>query len=194
MDYTFLEKKIEEQYLSRLSRHRADHSRRTALFAREMAVQYGQSPEKAFLAGLSHDLAKERPDGELISLAKLYRPEDIREDEIGMPLLLHGRAAAALLAEELGVRDGEILESVTWHITGRAGMEPLSRIIYCADFLEPGRTFLTEEFRRKALSGDLDSAVRTVLTSLLYHRKIKKHTPCERERDLMESLGLGEFL
>ncbi len=194
MDYTRPAEIIEVKYLTRLSRHRADHSRRTAEYARGLAVQYGLDREKAYLAGLAHDIAKEKQDKEILEYARLYKPEEIHKDELNLPLLLHGRAAAGLLVRDLAWEDEEILDAVTWHITGKSDMAPLSKAVYCADFLEPGRTFLSDEFRREALSGDLDSAVRTVLTSLLHHRRLKKHKPCSHERELMRSLGLGEYL
>jgi nicotinate-nucleotide adenylyltransferase len=191
MDYTLFEDQIEVKYLSRLSHKRADHCRRTADFSRSLAVRYSVDPDKAYLAGLCHDLAKEKKDMELLQLAILYKPEDILDDERKLPLLLHGRAAAGMLIQEMNFTEDEILDSITWHITGNVGMTDLAKVIYCSDFLEPGRRFITDSFRKEALSGDLDQAVKAVLISLLDHRKIKKHKPCLRERELMESYGVG---
>ena len=182
---------MEESFLPSLSRNRAAHSRRTARFARHMASLYGSDEDKAHLAGLCHDLAKEKSPEEIIRLAELYRPEEILEDERRLPLLLHGRAAAGLLIESLNFQDDEILDAITWHITGRVGMSDLAKIVYCADYLETGRSFVTDGFREEALSGDLDQAVKAVIESILSHRKVKRHTPCAREAALMEYYGLG---
>ena len=182
---------VDSVFLYELTRERADHSRRTAEYARFLAKQFDGDEEKAFLAGLCHDLAKEKKREDIIRLAELYRPEEILEDERQLPLLLHGRAAAGLLRERLDFQDDEILDGITWHITGKVGMSQLAKIVYCADYLEPGRSFIDDSFRSKALSGDIDYAVKAVVESLLIHRKVKKHNPCVREKALMLSFGLG---
>jgi HD superfamily phosphohydrolase YqeK len=52
--------------------------------------------------------------------------------------LLHGPAAARMLASEGEIRAG-LLEALEWHTTGRPGLGATARALYCADFLEPGR-------------------------------------------------------
>ncbi len=182
---------VDSVFLYELTRERAEHSRRTAEYARFLAEKFAGDGKKAFLAGLCHDLAKEKKREEILRLAELYRPEEILDDERKLPLLLHGRAAAGLLRERLDFRDDEILDALTWHITGKVGMSLLAKIVYCADYLEPGRSFIDDAFRTMALSGDIDFAVKAVVESLLKHRKVKKHKPCVREKALMLSFGLG---
>jgi HD superfamily phosphohydrolase YqeK len=81
--------------------------------------------------------------------------------------LLHGPAAAARLTAE-GVRDQEILDAVAFHTLGDAGLGPLGRALYAADFLEPGRTFLNEW--RGGLRARLPEEIDAVLVEILRAR------------------------
>lgn len=84
-------------------------------------------------AGMLHDVLREAEPTSLVPLV----PPSLRD----LPdSLLHGPAAATRLREE-GVRDEGLLEAVAYHTIGRAGLGPLARMLYVADFLEPGRTF-----------------------------------------------------
>ena len=71
-------------------------------------------------------------------------------------------------------------------------MTPLAKVIYCADFLEPAELSSTIRFACGHCPVILMLLVKAVVISLLDHRKVRKHTPCQRERALMISLGLGD--
>jgi HD superfamily phosphohydrolase YqeK len=58
----------------------------------------------------------------------------------GPPSLRHGPASAAR-AEAEGEEDRGILDAVRYHSVGYAGWDMVGRVLYCADYLEPGRTF-----------------------------------------------------
>lgn len=176
--------------MSHLSHSRAEHSKNTASTARKMALQYGLNGDRAYFAGLSHDIAKEKEDNEILEWALRYRQEDILPFERELPLLLHGRAAAGLLKDRLSIVDRDILESVTWHVSGHKDMGEMEKVIYCADLLEPGRTFVPDDFRENALRGSLDRCVYLVLSFLLDYRYKKKGTgPSPREEELLDALS-----
>jgi 2-amino-4-hydroxy-6-hydroxymethyldihydropteridine diphosphokinase len=94
-------------------------------------------------------------------------PEQLRPlvpgDEHVPDALLHGPAAAELLKRE-GVDDEELLTAIAYHTLGERAFGALGRALYCADFLEPGRTFLTERRAelRARMPDELDSVVRDV--------------------------------
>ena len=82
---------LEAKVQSLVRPERMEHIRRVAELAREIARNNGLDPERAYLAGLLHDAARDLPEEELRRLAP---PEN--EVEEAHPLALHGRAARAL--------------------------------------------------------------------------------------------------
>jgi len=54
--------------------------------------------------------------------------------------LWHGPAAAARAKAE-GETDRGVLDAVRYHSIGLAEWDMVGRVLYCADFLEPGRSF-----------------------------------------------------
>lgn len=90
-------------------------------------------------AGWLHDALRDAPEAALRALA----------DRPGPVELLHGPAAAARARAE-GETDEALLLAVAWHSLGHADWDGAGDALYCADFLEPGRSF--ERERRAALA------------------------------------------
>jgi HD superfamily phosphohydrolase YqeK len=59
---------------------------------------------------------------------------------VGPPALRHGPAAAGRAKAE-GETDRGVLDAVRYHSVGLAEWDMVGRTLYCADFLEPGRSF-----------------------------------------------------
>ena len=59
--------------------------------------------------------------------------------EYESPFLLHAKLGAYLAETIYEVKDPEILHAIKVHTTGAADMSVLDKIIYIADFIEPGR-------------------------------------------------------
>jgi HD superfamily phosphohydrolase YqeK len=102
-------------------------------------------------------------------------PDDLR---VGLPEeygalpgpVLHGPAAAERLRSE-GVADESLLRSVAYHTVGHPDLDRMGRVLYAADFLEPGRPFLTEwraELRAR-MPDDLDAVTREILAARIRH-------------------------
>ena len=86
-------------------------------------------------AGAWHDALRDESDDTLRMLTGEYeRPAGF----------LHGPAAAGRLAFE-GETRRDVLDAVRWHTVGCVEWDRTGRALYMADFLEPGRTFMTEE-------------------------------------------------
>jgi len=152
------------QHLGR-GRHR--HCRNTAALAARLARRFGAVAGEAYLAGLAHDLARELPEGELLRLAG-SDGGPIRAWEAERPVLLHGKAAAVLLAAAEGF-GAEVRQAVADHVTGRPGMSALAKIVYVADYLEPGRGFLKAGVRRRVLALGLDEQTAWVTQRVAEH-------------------------
>lgn len=122
-----------------LMENRFHHVLRVEQTAIKLVKQYDVDPEKASIAGLCHDYAKQRPDEDFI--------QEIKRDGLDPDLLnwnnaiWHGIVGAEMVKHELGVWDEDILNAIRHHTTGAPVMSPLEQIIYMADYIEPGRSF-----------------------------------------------------
>jgi nicotinate-nucleotide adenylyltransferase len=107
-------------------------------------------------------MCKDFSDEELLELAARDGQEIIDFDR-KKPALLHGRAAAVMLKEHFKVYDPEILEAVANHTSGIIGMCDLTKCLFLADKIEPGRPQSTEEYRENLLAMPLDEMLYSVL-------------------------------
>jgi HD superfamily phosphohydrolase YqeK len=78
--------------------------------------------------------------------------------------LLHGPAAATRLEED-GESRSAVLEAIFWHTVGNARWDRTGRMLYMADFLEPGRQFDCEKRARLAarVPDDFEGTFREVV-------------------------------
>jgi len=163
-----LEEKTCQSFLSRLPAERRQHSLRVAEVAVKLADRYGADPDKARLAGLFHDYARDLPEDLLLRLAQ-EAGLMVGEIEKCHPVLLHGRVGAFLLRKELGLEDPEVLQAIARHSTGATSMGLLDKIIYLADLIEPGRNFPGVEELRSLAFEDLDAALLKALDSAIIY-------------------------
>jgi len=141
-----------------LSEKRFLHTLSVANEARGLAVIWGADPQKAYLAGLIHDIAKEIPfekSMEMLADAGLTK----KFKQMLTEPLVHGPLAAHIAKEKLGICDEEVLDAVRYHSTGRLGMSLLEKIIYVADFIEPRRPYQDSKDVGKLAREDLDAAI-----------------------------------
>ncbi len=141
---------------------RYQHSVRVAELCARMCRQYGLDWRKGYLAGIGHDMCKDFSDQELLELAA-RDGQPIIDFDRKKPALLHGRAAAVMLKEHFKVYDPEILEAVANHTSGIIGMCDLTKCLFLADKIEPGRPQSTEEYRARLLAMSLDDMLYSVL-------------------------------
>ena len=79
----------------------------------------------------------------------------------------HGPAAANLAASH-GESDHEVLDAVRFHSVGSTTWGQLGRMLYMADYLEPGRRF--RRAQRARLAGDVPAAPERVLLTVATFR------------------------
>jgi len=145
---------------------RVRHSIAVAALAAELCVRHDLPPDKGRLAGIGHDISRELDEATALACLRRYH---LRADswERAHPVVLHGKIGAVVLKQRFGVRDRAILDAVRDHVVGRPGMGVLSKILYAADFLEPGRGFLPEAERLALLALPLDEAVLRVTDAIV---------------------------
>jgi predicted HD superfamily hydrolase involved in NAD metabolism len=123
----------------RISEKRFRHSAGVAETARELAARCNCNEFLAELGGWLHDCCKEVKDKELIERAKncglvLHPVEELNGH------LLHGPVAAETVRRELGLTNTDVLNAIAEHTLGAVNMTTLSKIVFLADAIEPGRS------------------------------------------------------
>ncbi|AGC68212.1 metal dependent phosphohydrolase [Thermoclostridium stercorarium subsp. stercorarium DSM 8532] len=141
-----------------LTEKRYIHSLNVMEEAVRLANRYGADVEKARIAGLLHDCAKNVGREKEDELIKKY---GIETDEIQKHshALMHSILGKYIAREEYGIYDEEILNAIYWHTTGRPGMTMLEKIIFVADFIEPGRDFDMAKKAREYAYKDLNRCI-----------------------------------
>lgn len=151
-------KEYDKLLRSKLDDYRYIHSLGVAKSAKELAALYGADEEKAYTAGLLHDVMKNAsPDEQLQIMEKadiiLSPCEKLNQK------LWHAIAGAAFLKTELNITDEEIISAVRWHTTGKAGMTTLEKTVYLADFISEDRTYPDVDEVRRLARISLESAI-----------------------------------
>lgn len=125
-----------------------------------LAETYGADAQRARLAGLLHDCGKEAGDA-----------------------LGHAAAGAVLAEQEYGITDPEILSAIRYHTTGKPDMSLLEKIIFVADYIEPGRSQAPRlsELRELAFQ-DLDQTIVEILEDTFAYLNGKQIPIDERSR------------
>ncbi len=112
------------------------HIYRVLDLALELAGRHGIDPERAELGALAHDVCRAVPGDELLKMSADLGL-NVSELEQDFPLLLHGPVGAELLRREEDLTDHGLYEAVRWHSTAHASLDPLGKLIFLADKLDP---------------------------------------------------------
>lgn len=147
-----------------LSDNRFEHLISSAKVCSYICSMFGLDAGAGKIAGISHDIARELSDSEIISLAG-KDGLGISNYELEHPVLLHGRAGAVMLEEKFGITNLEILDAVRWHTTGHPGMGEIGKALFVSDYIEPGRTHVSDAYRKKIYGMNLNGMVIEVLSS-----------------------------
>lgn len=141
----------------RLSKKRYTHSLNVAEEAYKLAEEYGENPDRAYFAGLVHDICKEEEPEELKRL--ILKCDTITNVELSSKSLWHGPAGSWYIQDKLGVKDKDIINAVRFHTIGRAGMTRLEEIVYLADLISKDRDYKDADKMRKLAWSDFDRAM-----------------------------------
>ena len=98
------------------------------------------SKDNVIIASMLHDVAKELDTAEQLRLIRDFSVSITDEDAATRPAL-HSFAAVALIKRDFpDLAYDTVLSAVYNHTLGTPGMSVADRIVFLADFIEPGRT------------------------------------------------------
>ena len=165
-------KKLKKAMKKEQDAKRFEHTIGVEYTAAALAMRYDCDIRKAQAAGLLHDCAKCLTDEKRLSICE-KNGIPITEAERRSPFLLHAKVGAYLAKEKYGITNQDILNAIQNHTTGRRGMSLLEKIIFVADYIEPGRKQAPNlaEIRKLAFV-NLDSALLTILEDTLTYLNV----------------------
>ena len=143
---------------ARLSQKRYNHSVNVAEECRKLAEKYGEDPDRAYFAGLLHDVCKELPAEEQKQMV-VDRGFSVCREELETHSLWHAIAGASYIKSEYGIEDIDIINAVRFHTVGRAGMTRLEEIVYLGDLISADRAYKDVDKMRKSAYASLDAAM-----------------------------------
>lgn len=159
---------IRKKLKKALEKGRYEHTKGVMYTAGCLAMAHGYSIEKAMLAGLLHDCAKCIPDDEKIDICEKHDIPITPVEYEAPDKLLHAKLGAYLAETAYGVSDPAILHAIKVHTTGEPDMSVLDKIIYIADYIEPGRDKAPNlEYVRKLAYQNLDACMAEILCDSL---------------------------
>ena len=157
-----------------LTEHRYQHTLGVMETAISLAKQYGANEKKAELAAIFHDYAKFRPKDEMkeIIISQGF-PKNLLSFNAE---LWHAPVGTYLVEKEVGITDRDVLDAIRYHTSGRPGMSLLEKIIYLADYIEPGRHFPGVEEVREIAKENLEVALIKAVQNTIFFLMKKKQT------------------
>lgn len=179
-----------ERVRSEMPVRRWRHTEGVMATAAALARRYSEDPIRAELAAILHDVAK---------YWAVDRQESIIRDH-GLPQevlaydkeLWHAPAGAWVAEHEFGVTDSGVLDAIRYHTSGRKGMSRLEKIVWLADYIEPGRDFPGVDEVRAIAERSLEEAILSALdrTIMFLIQKGKRIYPdtIHARNDLLEQL------
>ncbi len=172
---------------SRLSERRYGHTVRVADTAERLAELHNLDPERTRLAALIHDAAREMKKDEYLQIAEEWSLP-FGDFERENPKLLHGPVAAEMARRSLGVEDEEVLDAVSEHTVGRAGMGDVSLALYLADKIEPERDYPSVERIREMARGDLRAATAEAVGRAIAYSEMRGKAVHPASREMLNWL------
>lgn len=194
-NYTELRNQILKRLEKELKSKRLTHTFGVETTAIALARMNHISDQDASIAALLHDIAKNLDKDRLEDLVKHSEYAAKLDPLQKYPHLLHAFAGAEIVQRDYPELPEDIVNAVRFHTTGRPFMGTLEKIIFAADYIEPGRKpFPGLEMAREMTFKDLDAGVLLILkqTDAYLHAQGESYHPLTRETyhymlDIMEA-------
>lgn len=148
--------KIKSVLKASLEDKKYQHTIQTSEAAMKLAEIYGCDVQKAEIAGLLHDCAR---DLEVEAQLEMLKDTEYAQLFSEVPKIMHGPCGAIVAKNEYEIEDQDILNAIANHTCGRPDMSLLEKIVFVADAIEPGRDFEGVDILRRTAKRDIDLAV-----------------------------------
>ncbi len=152
-----------EDVRSQMPERRWQHTMGVMQTAVLLARRFGADEHKAELAAILHDVAKyweigklERVIHERPRTEAFFFPEYVLKFD---RQLLHAPVGAHVAETVYKVTDGEVLDAIMYHTSGREFMSLVEKVVCLADYMEPGRDFPGVDRIRELAETDLNRAL-----------------------------------
>ncbi len=157
------------------SQKRFAHCTFVAKAAKELAKTYGENELDAQIAGLLHDIMKEKNKEYMLNLFKTFKT-NLEDSQKLNPKIWHGLAGAIYVKQILGLDDEKIINSIKYHTVPKKNMSTFEKIIFIADRISQDRTYKNVNFLRSLAITNLDSALIYSLSNTIISLIKKKST------------------
>ena len=186
--YTELEAKVRAM----IKPKRFVHSEGVAAVSAELAERFALNVQDARYIGIYHDAYRYSADSTSPDFCRSHGIEVFPEEE-KEPMLLHGALSAIHFPSDAeGDVPEHFLRAVRHHTLGHREMGVYGAVLYIADYIEPGRTHLDCDDRRKILSGErLEDMILTIMEMQDAYFRRKGIEEAEVSRELYDFLRSG---
>src|SRR5699024_1522705 len=164
-----------EKIKNTLSEKRYAHTIRVVETSERLGQQYGEeNKEDIKLAAMLHDYAK------CLTVETLKK--DIKKYILPTTLLnyhhelWHSPVAAAIMEQDYGIKNKDILNAVYFYTIGLTGMTTLDYIIFVADYIEHGRQFTGVDSIRELAKTDIILAAKSANKNTITHLMSKDNS------------------
>ena len=133
---------LRQRVKSELSAFRYEHTLGVERMAARLAGIYCSEKESLLrAAALLHDITKEKSIDEQMEIFE-RKGMLLTEEQLAVPPTLHALTAPLVIPDEYPeYSDGELLDAIRYHSTGRENMTLLEKIIFLSDYIEDTRKF-----------------------------------------------------
>ena len=154
-----------------ISEKRYNHSLSVAHLAYSIAKKNQLDYQKAYIAGLLHDIAKGIDKEESLALMKQYYPGYL---DIGS-YAYHQFLGEMIAKRDFDIQDEDILSAIKYHTTGKKDMTWLEKLIYATDTVDPLRGYNSTDLIN-SMYENLNSGFVTVLKANYEYLQIRNKT------------------
>ena len=175
---------------SNMTEDRFKHCIGVSKTAQKLAELNQYDIDKAALAGFIHDYAKQVS---VEDYREVIKTKGFDQDLLNWNRSIwHGIVGTYFIQRDLKITDSEILTAVRRHTTADVEMTTLDKIVFMADYIEPGRSFPGVEEARKITYANLDEGVGYQLAHTLEFLIEKRNKIYPRTLDAYNVWGIKE--